>query len=83
MFLDDFQACITIRQRSIDTKETERAIHVRDRSIRHVWIGRSKALTTHDDSGAHDTAAGPEAAEDSDDDGALERRSKRRTDRNA
>ena len=36
-----------------------------------------------DDSGAHDTAAGPEAAEDSDDDGALERRSKRRTDRNA
>ncbi|KAL0812281.1 hypothetical protein Bca101_068724 [Brassica carinata] len=36
-----------------------------------------------DDSGAHDTAAGPEVAEDSDDDGALERRSKRRTDRNA
>ena len=35
------------------------------------------------DTGAHDTAAGPEAAEDSDDDGALERRSKRRTDRNA
>ncbi|KAG2266689.1 hypothetical protein Bca52824_073768 [Brassica carinata] len=27
-----------------------------------------------DDSGAHDTAAGPEAAEDSDDDGALEKR---------